>query len=91
MAGERAATRCGGSPGRWRGSNVDLLLAPALTDVAGPRLTVRPVEAVPLLEVDEPVFDGPRRLVKGVFDRVVGSRRAAGGGADGRSSPRRCG
>jgi exopolysaccharide biosynthesis polyprenyl glycosylphosphotransferase len=55
------------------GRNVDLLLAPALTDVAGPRLTVRPIEAVPLLEVDEPQFDGPKRVAKAVFDRVLGT------------------
>jgi len=53
------------------GRNVDLLVAPALTDVAGPRLSVRPVEAVPLLEVDEPMFVGPKRVVKDIFDRVL--------------------
>ena len=53
------------------GRDVDLLVAPALTDVAGPRLTVRPVDAVPLLAVQEPTFDGPRRVVKGAFDRVL--------------------
>jgi exopolysaccharide biosynthesis polyprenyl glycosylphosphotransferase len=53
------------------GRDVELLVAPALTDVAGPRLTVRPVDAVPLLAVQEPVFDGPRRVVKGAFDRLL--------------------
>jgi exopolysaccharide biosynthesis polyprenyl glycosylphosphotransferase len=53
------------------GLGVDLLVAPALTDVAGPRVTVRPVDSVPLLEVQEPVFDGPRRIVKAIFDRSV--------------------
>jgi len=53
------------------GRDVDLLVAPALTDVAGPRLAVRPVDSVPLLEVQEPVFDGPRKAVKGAFDRVL--------------------
>jgi len=55
------------------GRNIDLLVAPALTDVAGPRLSVRPIEAVPLLEVDEPTFTGPKRFMKDVFDRVLGS------------------
>ena len=53
------------------GRNIDLLVAPALTDVAGPRLSVRPIEAVPLLEVNEPQFVGPKRVVKDVFDRVL--------------------
>jgi len=53
------------------GRDVDLLVAPSLTDVAGPRVSVRPVDSVPLLEVQEPVFDGPRRVVKGMFDRVL--------------------
>ena len=53
------------------GRNIDLLVAPALTDVAGPRLSVRPIEAVPLLEVEEPMFVGPKRVVKEIFDRVL--------------------
>jgi exopolysaccharide biosynthesis polyprenyl glycosylphosphotransferase len=53
------------------GRNVDLLLAPELIDVAGPRLSVRPIERVPLLEVDEPEFTGPKRVMKDVFDRVL--------------------
>ena len=53
------------------GRNIDLLLAPALIDVAGPRLSVRPIERVPLLEVDEPKFVGPKRVMKDVFDRVL--------------------
>jgi exopolysaccharide biosynthesis polyprenyl glycosylphosphotransferase len=53
------------------GKDVALLVAPSLTDVAGPRLAVRPVDEVPLLEVAEPVFEGPRRVVKTVFDRSL--------------------
>ena len=70
----------GGEPGMLRrlgwsleGRTIDLLVAPALTDVAGPRLSVRPIEAVPLLEVEEPQFVGPKRVVKNIFDRVLGS------------------
>lgn len=50
------------------GTGVDLLVAPALTDVAGPRIHVRPVAGLPLLHVDEPAFGGPKRLAKTVFD-----------------------
>jgi exopolysaccharide biosynthesis polyprenyl glycosylphosphotransferase len=52
------------------GTGVDLLVAPALTDVAGPRINVRPVSGLPLLQIAEPEFGGGRRLVKGVIDRV---------------------
>ena len=51
------------------GSGIDLLVAPSLTDVAGPRISVRPVAGLPLLHVEEPELTGGRRLVKAVFDR----------------------
>jgi exopolysaccharide biosynthesis polyprenyl glycosylphosphotransferase len=50
------------------GTGVDLLVAPALTDVAGPRVHVRPVSGLPLLQISEPEFSGARRLLKGVLD-----------------------
>lgn len=53
------------------GTGVDLLVAPALTDVAGPRVNIRPVSGLPLLQVSEPEFGGARRLFKAVFDVVA--------------------
>ena len=53
------------------GSGVDLVVAPSLTNVAGPRITIRPVAGLPLLHVDEPEFTGFRRVVKGVLDRTL--------------------
>ncbi|MEO6821722.1 MAG: sugar transferase [Candidatus Nanopelagicales bacterium] len=53
------------------GTDVDVLVAPNLTDVAGPRLSIRPVAGLPLLHVDKPEFTGIRRVVKGLFDRGV--------------------
>ena len=53
------------------GTGIDLLLAPGLVDVAGPRIHVRPVAGLPLLHVEEPEFTGARRLLKGGFDRIV--------------------
>lgn len=53
------------------GSGVDLVVAPSLTNVAGPRITIRPVAGLPLLHVEEPEFTGFRRLVKGVLDRAL--------------------
>jgi exopolysaccharide biosynthesis polyprenyl glycosylphosphotransferase len=49
----------------------DLFVAPALMDVAGPRISIRPVAGMPLLHVEHPEFDGTRRLVKTAFDRTV--------------------
>jgi exopolysaccharide biosynthesis polyprenyl glycosylphosphotransferase len=53
------------------GSDTGLLLAPHLTDVAGPRITVRPLGALSLLQVSEPKFSGASRVLKGAFDRVL--------------------
>ncbi|WP_428833954.1 sugar transferase [Microbispora maris] len=49
----------------------DLFVAPALMDVAGPRISVRPVAGMPLLHVEHPDLQGSRRLVKNGFDRIV--------------------
>jgi len=51
------------------GTGIDLLVAPALTDVAGPRIHVRPVSGLPLLQVAQPQFTGARRLLKETQDR----------------------
>ena len=57
----------------WRleGRQIDLLIAPALLDVAGPRLTMRPVAGLPILHLDEAVLSRPQRLVKRVLDVSV--------------------
>jgi exopolysaccharide biosynthesis polyprenyl glycosylphosphotransferase len=49
----------------------DLFVAPALMDVAGPRISIRPVAGMPLLHVEHPEFGGVRQFVKTVFDRLV--------------------
>lgn len=46
----------------------ELLLAPAVTEVAGPRVAIRPVAGLPLLHVERPEFTGARRLAKAGFD-----------------------
>ncbi|TAL22100.1 MAG: sugar transferase [Frankiales bacterium] len=53
------------------GTGVDLMVAPALTDVTGTRVSIRPVAGLPLLHVDEPELTGARKLVKSAFDRVL--------------------
>jgi exopolysaccharide biosynthesis polyprenyl glycosylphosphotransferase len=50
--------------------DVDLVVAPALMDVAGPRTSIRPVAGLPLLHVEHPELSGGRRVVKTAFDRV---------------------
>lgn len=52
-------------------SGIDLLVAPALIDVAGPRIAIRPVCGLPLLHVDEPQLAGGRRVAKALLDRLV--------------------
>ncbi|MFG1705586.1 sugar transferase [Nonomuraea sp. M3C6] len=52
-------------------ARTDLFVAPALLDVAGPRISIRPVAGMPLLHVEHPEFDGARQVVKAVFDRLV--------------------
>ena len=55
------------------GSGVDVVVAPSVADVAGPRISVRPVSGLPLLHVDQPEFTGGRRVAKSVLDRIVAS------------------
>ncbi|MEV7007139.1 sugar transferase [Streptosporangium sp. NPDC051022] len=56
----------------WRleRTETDLVVAPALMEVAGPRITIRPAAGLPLLHVDHPELAGPRQLVKNLFDRL---------------------
>lgn len=52
---------------------VDLIVAAALTDVAGPRIHTRPVAGLPLIHVEFPTFSGPKHFSKRVFDFLVSS------------------
>ncbi len=52
------------------GSGAEMVVAPTLMEVAGPRLHVSGVLGMPLLRVSAPAFSGMRRVVKGVVDRV---------------------
>ena len=53
------------------GTGLELLVAPGLVEVAGPRLHIRPFDGLPLLSVEQPRFSGWRRMVKGAVDRSV--------------------
>jgi exopolysaccharide biosynthesis polyprenyl glycosylphosphotransferase len=52
------------------GSGAEMVVAPTLMEVAGPRLHVSGVLGMPLLRVSAPAFTGMRRVIKGVVDRV---------------------
>jgi exopolysaccharide biosynthesis polyprenyl glycosylphosphotransferase len=50
------------------GTGIDLAVAVSVTDVAGPRVLVQPVNGLPLVYVDEPRFTGPKYALKTAFD-----------------------
>ncbi|MGW2720063.1 sugar transferase [Streptomyces sp. NPDC001492] len=52
------------------GSDAEMVVAPVLMEVAGPRLHVDAVLGIPLLRVSLPAFTGGRRAIKAVVDRV---------------------
>lgn len=56
----------------WRleGRGVDLLIAPAMMDMTGPRLSVRPAAGLPLLHLDEATLSRSQRAAKRTLDLV---------------------
>ncbi len=52
--------------------DVDLLVAPGVVEVAGPRLTMRRAAGLPMLHVERPVQSGWRYGLKLIGDRVLG-------------------
>lgn len=46
----------------------DLVVAPGVVDVAGARLTLRPIAGFPLLHVEKPQYEGTQRFLKRAFD-----------------------
>lgn len=58
----------------WRleGPRVDLLVAPNVGDIAGPRVSMRMAADLPLLHLDEPHLTGPKRVIKRTLDITVG-------------------
>jgi len=55
------------------GTAAELVLSSRLTDVAGPRISLRQVEGLPLIQVQIPTFEGGKHLLKRAFDIVVSS------------------
>ena len=50
-------------------TRAELLLAPAVTEIVGPRVRIRPVCGLPLMHMERPELRGIRRLAKELFDR----------------------
>ncbi|MEC3976772.1 sugar transferase [Amycolatopsis sp. H20-H5] len=53
------------------GTSAEMVVAPVLMEVAGPRLNISGVLGMPLLRVTAPTFTGASRLVKEVVDRFA--------------------
>ncbi|NUT71234.1 sugar transferase [Pseudarthrobacter sp. C4D7] len=51
--------------------NIGMILAPALTDVAGPRIHTQPVAGLPLIHVSTPKLTGGKKVAKRAFDIAV--------------------
>ncbi len=51
---------------------VELVVSPGIIEVAGPRLSIRPVAGLSLLHLERPTLGGARMFAKTVFDRVLG-------------------
>ncbi len=55
------------------GTAAELVIGGRLADVAGPRISLRPLEGLPLIQVKIPTFEGGAHVVKRAFDLVVSS------------------
>lgn len=53
------------------GAAAELILSSRLVDVAGPRLSLRPVDGLPLIHVQIPEFEGGKHIMKRAMDIVV--------------------
>lgn len=53
--------------------NVGLIMAPALTDIAGPRIHTQQVAGLPLMHVTTPTLEGGQRVAKRLFDICAAS------------------
>ncbi len=50
---------------------IELIVSPGIIEVAGPRISVRPVAGLSLLHLERPSVSGGPHLMKAVFDRVL--------------------
>ncbi len=52
--------------------DVELIVSPGIIEVAGPRLSIRPIAGLSLLHLERPAASGGRLIGKAIFDRLVG-------------------
>lgn len=52
---------------------VQIIVAPSIMDVAGPRIHTKPVAGLPLLHVQMPGYSGPQHILKRCFDILSSS------------------
>jgi exopolysaccharide biosynthesis polyprenyl glycosylphosphotransferase len=50
---------------------IELIVSPGIIEVAGPRISVRPVAGLSLLHLERPSVSGGPHLMKAIFDRTV--------------------
>ena len=53
------------------GTNLELMIAPGLAEVAGPRIHMRPAAGLSMLVVEQPQLSGVGRVTKAVVDRLL--------------------
>ncbi|WP_284762541.1 sugar transferase [Arthrobacter sp. efr-133-R2A-63] len=51
--------------------DIGMILAPALTDIAGPRIHTQPVAGLPLIHVSTPKLTGGKKVAKRTFDLAI--------------------
>jgi exopolysaccharide biosynthesis polyprenyl glycosylphosphotransferase len=52
-------------------TSAELVVVPALADIASPRLMITPIDGVPVVQVSPPGYIGAQHVVKRIFDVVV--------------------
>lgn len=59
----------------WRleSLGIDLIVVPGVTDIAGTRLQIRPIDNLPLFHIAPPRQDGPSAVAKRMLDLMVGT------------------
>lgn len=55
------------------GTASELILSSRLTDIAGPRVSLSPLEGLPLIHVQIPTFEGAKHTLKRLLDVLVAS------------------
>jgi exopolysaccharide biosynthesis polyprenyl glycosylphosphotransferase len=53
--------------------DVELIVSPGIVEVAGPRLSIRPIAGLSLLHLERPAASGGQVLLKSGFDRSLGT------------------